>query len=102
MVKHINDSEFDAAVKTGSVLVDFYADWCGPCKMLSPVVDEMSEELSDCKVVKLNVDEAPALAARFGVMSIPTVLYFKDGQLVDKTVGALSKGAFQAKIAQIL
>ena len=102
MVKHINDSEFDAAVKTGSVLVDFYADWCGPCKMIAPVLEQLAAEHPGLTVCKVNVDEAPALAARFGVMSIPTVLYFKDGQLVDKTVGALSKGAFQAKIAQIL
>lgn len=102
MVKHINDSEFDAAVKVGSVLVDFYADWCGPCKMIAPVLEQLDAEHPGLTVCKVNVDEAPALAARFGVMSIPTVLYFKDGQLVDKTVGALSKGAFQAKIAQIL
>ena len=74
-----------------TVLVDFYADWCGPCKMLSPVVDEMSEELSDCKVVKLNVDEAPNLAARYNVMSIPTLMVFRQGEAVDRSVGVQSK-----------
>ncbi len=73
------------------VLVDFYADWCGPCKMLSPVVDEIAEENGDVKVCKLNVDDASDIAARYGVMSIPTLIVFKNGEAVSRTVGVQSK-----------
>lgn len=73
------------------VLVDFYADWCGPCKMLSPVVDEIAEENDDVKVCKLNVDDASDIAARYGVMSIPTLIVFKSGEAVSRTVGVQSK-----------
>ena len=73
------------------VLLDFYADWCGPCKMLSPVVDEIAGEVSGCKVVKLNVDEAPNVAARYNVMSIPTLMVFRQGEAVDRSVGVQSK-----------
>ena len=92
-VTKVNEQNFQTEVLSSdqTVLVDFYADWCGPCKMLSPVVDEMSEELSDCKVVKLNVDEAPNLAARYNVMSIPTLMVFRQGEAVDRSVGVQSK-----------
>lgn len=74
------------------VLVDFWADWCGPCRMFSPIVDEFAEENEGkVKVGKVNVDEQPELAAQFGVMSIPTLLVFKDGQAVNKAVGARPK-----------
>ena len=92
-VTKVNEQNFQTEVLSSAqtVLVDFYADWCGPCKMLSPVVDEISEELSDCKVVKLNVDEAPNLAARYNVMSIPTLMVFRQGKAVDRSVGVQSK-----------
>ena len=70
------------------VLLDFWASWCGPCRMLSPIVDEVAEERSDVKVGKVNVDEQPELAGEFGVMSIPTLLVFRGGKLVDQAVGA--------------
>lgn len=73
------------------VLVDFWASWCGPCKMLSPIVDEIAEECSDVKVGKVNVDEQQDLARRYGVMSIPTILIFKDGEEYRKSVGAVPK-----------
>lgn len=74
------------------VLLDFYADWCGPCKMLSPILHELAEEKSDAlKVGKVNVDEQPDLAAEFGVMSIPTLLLFENGKLVRQAVGARPK-----------
>lgn len=73
------------------VLVDFYADWCGPCKMLAPVVEQLSNETDAFEVVKLNVDDAPDLAARYGVMSIPTLIVFKNGEAAGRTVGVQSK-----------
>lgn len=73
------------------VLVDFFATWCGPCKMLSPVIDEIAEERSDIKVVKVNVDEQRELASQFGVMSIPTLVVIKDGKVVNTAMGARPK-----------
>ena len=75
------------------VLLDFWASWCGPCRMLSPVVDEVAEERTDVKVGKVNVDEQPALAGEFGVMSIPTLLVFEQGKLVRQAVGARPKAS---------
>ncbi len=75
------------------VLIDFWASWCGPCKMLSPVVDQIAEENADVKVCKINVDDQPELARQFQVMSIPTLLLFKDGKLVDQSVGVKPKAA---------
>lgn len=73
------------------VLVDFYADWCGPCQMLSPIVDEVAEEREDIKVGKINVDEQMELAQKYGVMTIPTLLVVKNGEIANKHIGALSK-----------
>ena len=75
------------------VLVDFWASWCGPCRMLSPIVDEIAEEVQTIKIGKVNVDEQQDLAGKFGVMSIPTLILFKNGQPVNKPVGAKSKAA---------
>ena len=75
------------------VLVDFWASWCGPCRMLSPIVDEIAEEVQTIKIGKVNVDEQQDLAGKFGVMSIPTLIFFKNGQPVNKSVGAKSKAA---------
>ncbi len=75
------------------VLIDFWATWCGPCKMLSPVVDEISEEVSGVKVCKVNVDEEPELARQFQIMSIPTLVVIKDGKLVNQSVGVKPKAA---------
>ena len=79
--------ETEALKSTKPVLVDFYADWCGPCKMVSPLVDELSEESDAYKVGKVNVDESPELAAKYGVMSIPTLIVLKDGQPLKQLVG---------------
>lgn len=73
------------------VLVDFYADWCGPCKMMAPVVDQIAEENEDIKVGKINVDDEQDIASKYGVMSIPTIGFFKNGDIVEKSIGAKPK-----------
>ncbi len=89
----INKENFQTEVmRSGKpVLLDFWASWCGPCRMVSPVLDEIAEERQDIKVGKINVDEQPELAARFGVMSIPTLVVMKDGRVVNQMVGARPK-----------
>ena len=91
MVKNITDNEFDEVIKNGKVLVDFYAEWCGPCKMLGPVVEEVSEELKDVSFYKLNVDESDEIVRRYSVMSIPTLLVFENGELKNTSVGFKNK-----------
>ena len=81
---------------SGLILIDCYADWCGPCKMMAPILEEIAEERQDVKVCKVNVDEQPELASQFGVMSIPTLLVFRDGKLVNQAVGARPKAAVLA------
>ena len=92
-VLNITKENFDAQVLQSAkpVLVDFWAPWCGPCRMVSPIVDQIAEERSDIAVGKVNVDEQPELAGQFGVMSIPTLLVFKEGKLAQKAVGARPK-----------
>lgn len=94
-VNKVNNDTFESQVlkNTKPVLVDFYADWCGPCKMLAPVVEQIAAENDACEVYKLNVDDAPDIAARYGVMSIPTLIVFKNGQVAGKTVGVQPKQA---------
>jgi thioredoxin 1 len=91
MVKNITEQDFNKEIKEGKVLVDCYAEWCGPCKMLSPIVDELSEELTDVKFFKLNVDDNQELAQEYQIMSIPTLLIYEDGKLVNTSVGLKSK-----------
>ena len=85
------------------VVVDFYADWCGPCKMMSPVIDELAAEYEGkVKIGKINTDENRAIASKYNVMSIPTIILIKDGQVVDTVVGALPKTVLQQKIEAML
>jgi thioredoxin 1 len=92
-VENVKLADFEEKVlkNAGLVLVDFYADWCGPCKMMSPIVDSAAQEVSNLTVYKVNVDEETALAARYKVMSIPTLILFKNGEAVKTSVGLISK-----------
>ncbi|QJD85330.1 thioredoxin [Cohnella herbarum] len=99
MAVAITKDNFTENVAQGVSLLDFWAPWCGPCKMQLPIVEELSDELKGtATIAKVNVDEEPELASQFGVMSIPTLILFKDGQPVDKLVGLQSKDSLKAKI----
>ncbi len=100
MAVALTKDNFAQSIQNGVSLVDFWAPWCGPCKMQLPIVEEISTEMEGQAVVgTINVDEQPELASQFGVMSIPTLILFKDGQPVDKMVGLQSKDALKAKIS---
>ena len=103
-IKHLTTAEFDAAVDAAPLaMVDFWAAWCGPCKMLSPAVEELAEQYGNKVLVgKVNVDEEPDLARRFGVMSIPTVVFLKNGREFDRKVGVMPPDAFSAVLDENL
>ena len=100
MADAVTEKDFDAQVLESEqpVLVDFWAEWCGPCHAIAPVLDQIAEERSDLKVVKLNIDEQPAVAQRYGVMSIPTLILFKDGEPAAAAVGAMPKSMLEERL----
>ncbi|WP_059049487.1 thioredoxin [Paenibacillus senegalimassiliensis] len=101
-IVNVTDQSFNNEIEgQAPVLVDFWAPWCGPCKMIAPILEELSGEVGDAvKIAKLNVDDNPETASRFGVMSIPTLILFKDGQPVDKIVGLNSKDTLKNLLAK--
>jgi thioredoxin 1 len=105
MALEVNDSNFDEIVTKSDkpVLVDFWAEWCGPCRMIGPIVEEISNEYSGkALVVKCDVDSSPGVAARFGIRNIPTILFFKAGVIADKQVGAVPKSNLVAKLNALI
>lgn len=97
-VIHVNSDSFDKIISQPDVIVDFWAPWCGPCRMLAPVLEEINEDLPNFIVAKVNVDENPELAIKYHISSIPAVLYFKNGQLVSQTLGYMEKEALLSKL----
>ncbi len=90
MIKYLEDNDLDSKLKDKKILVDFYADWCGPCKMLGTILEEM-----DFPILKINVDKFPELARKYGVMSIPTIILFDNGKEIKKNIGFLSKNELE-------
>lgn len=98
-LQHLTTAEFDAAAgKAPLAMVDFWAPWCGPCRMVGPIVEEIAQERTDIKVAKVNVDEQPELAGRFGVMAIPTLVVMKDGRITSQAAGARPKAQILAML----
>ena len=105
MAKYVelNNSNFEATIAEGVTMVDFWAPWCGPCRMIAPVVEELAEDFEGkATIAKVNTDEEQDIAVKYGIRSIPSILFFKDGQMVDQMVGAAGKGVFADKINALL
>lgn len=104
MVKHINQDEFEKEVinEEGVVVVDFFATWCGPCKMLAPVLDEVQDEMKNVKIVKIDIDENSDKASEYGVKNIPTIKIFKNGEEITKNVGFVPKNLLKEMIEKTL
>jgi thioredoxin 1 len=105
MAKYVelNGSNFDATIAEGVTMVDFWAPWCGPCRMIAPFVEELAEDFEGkATIAKVNTDEEQDIAVKYGIRSIPSILFFKDGQVVDQMVGAAGKDVFAEKLNALL
>jgi len=105
MALEVNDDNFDEVVIKSDkpVLVDFWAEWCGPCRMVAPIMEEISQEFAGkAIVVKCDVDSSPGVSAKYGIRNIPTILFFKDGKIADKQVGAVPKTSFVTKLNALI
>jgi len=105
MAKYVelNNDNFEATIKEGVTMVDFWAPWCGPCRMIAPVVEELAVDFEGkATIAKVNTDEEQDIAVKYGIRSIPSILFFKDGEVVDQMVGASGKGVFTEKINALL
>ena len=102
-MKELNQQNFNAEIQNtaGITIVDFWADWCGPCRMIAPILEELDREVADVTVMKVNVDREPALADRFAINAIPTLIFFKDGQLVKQKTGLYPRDALDLIIKEI-
>jgi thioredoxin 1 len=99
----LTKDNFNETIKEGVSVVDFWAPWCGPCRMIAPIIDELAQDYEGrAKICKVNTDEEPEIAMQFGIRSIPTILFFKDGQIVDQMIGAAGKDVFTQKIDSLL
>lgn len=99
----LTGADFESTVAEGVTLVDFWAPWCGPCRMIATIIEELAEEFDGkAKICKVNTDEEQDIAVKFGIRSIPTILFFKDGEMVEQMVGAASKQAFADKLNSLL
>ena len=99
----LTSANFDATTKEGVSLVDFWAPWCGPCRMLAPVIDQLAQEFEGkAKICKVNTEEEADLTAKYEIRSIPTILYFKDGKIVDQTIGATTKAKIEEKLNNLI
>ncbi len=99
----LTDTNFDVEIAAGYTLVDFWAPWCGPCRLVSPIVEQLSQQYAGkIKVFKVNIDENPRISMKFRIMSIPTVMLFKDGQPIEMVIGASPKHVYEGRIAKHL
>ncbi|MDD2228327.1 MAG: thioredoxin [Candidatus Cloacimonetes bacterium] len=101
MIIELTDLNYEEKISKGAVLIDFWAPWCGPCNMLSPVIEEIAKEINSVIFGKVNVDDYPELASQHGVMSIPTLKFYKDGVEVDTSIGVVSKNVILKKLEQL-
>ena len=101
VVKELTSRDFDSFIKKGNVVVDFWASWCAPCRILSPIVEELAKERKDIKFGKVDADAESELTQKFRIMSIPTLLYFKDGEMVNRTSGAMPKEDLEGELDSV-